>query len=675
MSDVHVSTSWSTIPDGSLTYNTVLSCEGYNDDNERLFASIQAVPNIPVNVSTPYARGFTLISGYNGKVEHSMGISQEDNLKTVKFKLSNAGQVYDLTDVRCYVQFKNWYNVNIATWVLQHIAEDDTPTTLAAGTNLAQYDTVQIDFKNDYGAGRIEFVITYSGEIIYQNFKKLEQGDYQWQQTGYLPYNQVWPGGYLTSPTGAPDKTVEMYFSALTEATNRFFIFTKDTSASNTYTVCTWGSSYTSHNNYDRIQFTNEGEYYYASAYTSARMNAAYNALITDGYKYANSTDAYNAMMGATGGGLSTSDFNNYNGDIWQCRMIADISEVFPGKVTENRGGEDVDYDDTSDTNTTPTLPTIDDVETAGTGDSMRIISPYAIYKLTSNQYHLLRTALFTSDIWTNLANYFAKPMDCIISVGHFPFTPTTVQANVAIYAGSVPLYYAPATQAVCKGDAINRFQSIDLGSVTIKHYYDTALDYNPYTKAKIHLPFIGDRQIDIDLIMNKTVGLKYHVDMITGSCIAYVTADDDLLVQYMGNCMAYAPLSGEDWSSVYGAILQATASSAVSSLASGFPMAGAAQGAASAAIHTKIGFDGNTSTGGATTLLECLQPYIELLRPEQVLPRNYPAFKGYISDVTAQLRECSGFTQVLDIHLDNVPCTEQERAELHSLLGRGIII
>ena len=669
MSDVHTRTSWSTIADSDVTYNTVLSAAGYDADNNRLFASVQPVPGVANNISTSKARGFYITSGYNGIVKHNTAVSESADLKTVVFTMSNAGQSYDLTDTRCYVRFKNAYTVDIASWYLQHEAEDDTLTTIASGTTITSGSFLEVDFKNDYGAGRFLLSINYAGGISYNKW-------FRWSDVPII--NSIGPAerafSYSTSSASAyGDLAAEIYAAAITTSTGRMVLatYTQSTDRKYTYYVLrpgAWDQLYQCTN------FSANGNFNSAMLSGGNTYNLAV-WLANNGYSYSDASDAYNDFANPVTTGIDTSDLNNYEGDMWQCYFISDIAQVFPGRVTESRGGDDATYDDTTDTNAAPALPIIDEAESTGSGDSLRVISPYAIYKLTSSQYHLLRTALFTSDFFTQIANFFAKPMDCIISVGRFPFTPVTAIADVAIYAGSVPLYWAPTTYSICKADAINRFQEVDLGSVTIKHYYDTALDYNPYTKAKIHLPFIGDRQIDIDLIMDKTISLKYHVDMITGSCIAYVIADNDLLVQYMGNCMAYAPLSGEDWSSVYGAILQATAQAAVSSLASGFPMAGAAQGAASAAIHTKIGYDGNTATGGATTLLECLQPYIELLYPEQVLPRDYPKYKGYISDISTQLINCSGFTQVLDIHLDNVPCTEAERQELHTLLGRGVII
>ena len=68
-------------------------------------------------------------------------------------------------------------------------------------------------------------------------------------------------------------------------------------------------------------------------------------------------------------------------------------------------------------------------------------------------------------------------------------------------------------------------------------------------------------------------------------------------------------------------------------------------------------------------------KPYLILSRPVQSLPENYNSFHGYVSNITMKLKDCTGYTQVDSIHIDNVPCMEEEKTKLLQILKEGIII
>ena len=48
--------------------------------------------------------------------------------------------------------------------------------------------------------------------------------------------------------------------------------------------------------------------------------------------------------------------------------------------------------------------------------------------------------------------------------------------------------------------------------------------------------------------------------------------------------------------------------------------------------------------------------------------------FIGYPSLITVQLTELKGYTEVQSIHLENIPATQEELAEIESLLEGGVI-
>ena len=74
----------------------------------------------------------------------------------------------------------------------------------------------------------------------------------------------------------------------------------------------------------------------------------------------------------------------------------------------------------------------------------------------------------------------------------------TTVQANIV------------------KNEIINA----DCGNIEVEEYYKNSFDYEGFTNARIYLPFIGFKDIEVNNIMNSTVYLFYRLNVITGRIV-----------------------------------------------------------------------------------------------------------------------------------------------------------
>lgn len=69
------------------------------------------------------------------------------------------------------------------------------------------------------------------------------------------------------------------------------------------------------------------------------------------------------------------------------------------------------------------------------------------------------------------------------------------------------------------------------------------------------------------------------------------------------------------------------------------------------------------------------LKPYLIRTRPHRVGSVNQNTYTGYPSYQTLALSSCIGYTEVESIHLENVPATDDELAEIEAALKAGIII
>ena len=305
------------------------------------------------------------------------------------------------------------------------------------------------------------------------------------------------------------------------------------------------------------------------------------------------------------------------------------------------------------------------------------------------------------------LSQIFADPRDGIVALFMLPFTPATstkiaatVGRHVLIKSDSTNLEMAPIT---------GQFHEVDCGSITFSEYYGNYLDYNPYTRITLFLPFVGEVQLDPDEVMGETVSVKYHVDAYSGSFVAFVATATKVLAQYQGYCALQMCYTSADYSRLNQAVIgAATAAVGISSgvavggaaigsaagmniygqqgagqaLASGVEaFAGAGQGALSAANNvqgSKVNHSHSGALGGAAGFMGNQKPYVIIHRARQSVPPDANAFRGYPCNGTFTLRDLKGcgFTKVSDIVLDNMGgYSDAEIAELRSILAAGVFL
>lgn len=91
----------------------------------------------------------------------------------------------------------------------------------------------------------------------------------------------------------------------------------------------------------------------------------------------------------------------------------------------------------------------------------------------------------------------------------------------------------------------------LDCGTITIDSTNNNSNDYSN-TTCYLLLPFIGIANIDSDLVMNRTIQLKYNVSTISGVCVAsiYETENSTLLATFTGQIAENIPyiLNNIEW-------------------------------------------------------------------------------------------------------------------------------
>ena len=211
-------------------------------------------------------------------------------------------------------------------------------------------------------------------------------------------------------------------------------------------------------------------------------------------------------------------------------------------------GGGDGTFDDSSDPVPIEPMPSI------SAADAGLI----TLFRPSLSEIKGLGAYLWTNitDFIENLQKMFASPMDTIIALNILPgLPPVGTPRNIRLGLWETNIAMPPV---------LSQWYEIDFGSVNIREYWGSALDYSPNTKIHAMLPFIGSVQLSTDDVMGTTVGLVYRIDLLSGHLVAMITVNDDVLYQFTGECAVAVPLTGADWSRVYGAIAGTIAAVAV---------------------------------------------------------------------------------------------------------------
>lgn len=355
---------------------------------------------------------------------------------------------------------------------------------------------------------------------------------------------------------------------------------------------------------------------------------------------------------------FGTNAFKNWCADVTGIGVIND-DPFSQNQSFSGDGGGTGDFDNTSDSIDFPSLPIVSATQTG----FLTLFNP-TLAQLQNLATFMWTNPLFDVSAWKKI---FADPMDAILGLTIIPVNvPSGAALNVSVGNIQTDVYMTRATA---------QYVEVDCGALNVNEYWGAYLDYAPYTKAEIYLPYCGTHAIDVDEIMGKTVAVKYHVDILSGACCAYVKCGESVLYTFVGQCGSSIPISGGDWTNMINGLISAATSIGTMVASGGSTAPTTISGLASTAINTmKPAIEKSGSITGAGGLLALQKPYIVLSRPRQALAAGQNNFIGYPSFTTVPLSTLSGYTEIEKIHLENVTATDAELSEIETLLKSGVI-
>lgn len=321
--------------------------------------------------------------------------------------------------------------------------------------------------------------------------------------------------------------------------------------------------------------------------------------------------------------------------------------------------------------------------------DVTYIPNSYTKYWITPDELVKLKEFLFKKTFLDNVSRLWENPAEYIVDLTYYPLRPDTLNmtgAQEQIIVGNIN---SDVTGLIFP-DSGNRFHY--MGAYHVEPYYNSYLDYEPYTSISIYLPYIGVRSLDSSRVTGHTINVGYTFDFNTRQVTAHLGLDGEgfgdlgnALDSFTGSFGVAFPLSGSQANQVALNVLQST----TQLISSAGAIAGGVATGNVAAVYGGAVNAGSTLLGGQAIKPESLGtltptaglyapqiPYLIINRPITALPSSWAADMGYSAGYSGKVSSFTGYLEALHVELNRAAnMTEQEAQEIITALQGGILI
>ena len=352
----------------------------------------------------------------------------------------------------------------------------------------------------------------------------------------------------------------------------------------------------------------------------------------------------------------------------------AQDSDSDPDNPYNDDGGEGGEGDGADPNGTDPA--TVPELPSVGASDFITIYGPSAATLTSLAQFLWSADNIFNID---NFKKLYSDPSEALIGLNVCPCVPSA-SGTKSIKFGNID------TDISCQYFT-TQWVKVQCGAVAIPTTKSVSfMDYSPYVKIQIFLPYIGFQMLDTDDVMGRNISVTYHVDVVSGDLVAFLSVSGrGVLYSYSGNCLCTIPITGSSYGQFWNKYYSSLAN-VVPNMGNGAMMGGAA-GAAMGGLNTlfntaetvmldkKPQYQKSGSMTGAAGIMGIQKPFVVIERPNVSVPDFVSKYAGLSANVTMSLGACSGFTQVDYVHLDGIDATTEEIKEMEMLLKGGIIL
>lgn len=419
----------------------------------------------------------------------------------------------------------------------------------------------------------------------------------------------------------------------------------------------------------------------------------------------------------------TTADLGNLTNEYTYIGLIDDDGvgrgRYLQGAETVNAPQIRDNWTDMSNTGYTPSADETkyrNDTQFYGTWSSsaftkMYVLTESQVQQLASELYTAVSAAPTSEEIERYNQSVFLtqNPIDCIISLKRFPIElpySAAVPMKLGSYTTQVnaaPLLYSTGVYSFVFSRSVNN---------NLYQWFDKSfLDYEPYTKVELTIPFCGTVEIPTTYIYDyDTIDVKLIIDYITGACTAYIQARNITVDSVSGECAVSLPVNGIQSATLDSQIHSAATARNKSALTNGLGLIG---GLAAVGIGIATGGIGTAVIGGIAALTSGANMIVQdknieyELQHMQVPMKQVSGASGAINqsyDMRCKMRitrpkiaadydaevyadtigfaclinttvdKLSGLT-VGDINLDNVAASDVEKQLIRNAFAGGVIL
>ena len=334
------------------------------------------------------------------------------------------------------------------------------------------------------------------------------------------------------------------------------------------------------------------------------------------------------------------------------------------------------------------------------------VVTPKRDLFLLTNKYWLLSLTtmvdlqdfLMSSTFLDNIKLLFENPSDYIVSVRLYAPVIYDLLPNDAKSTGTIKVGDISTGLGTQSFALTNLVKCGIIAEYTFSEYFNSFLDYEPYTKVQIYLPYYDFVDLDINMYMNKTLQIGLNIDLSTGLGMYYFIVDGNVVETYNAQFGIDIPLSNYNANEIARNMLLAGLNTSKqiigigadysykSGLKSTSKNIGSYVGAT--AIQTGIGsvvdfvntnqkkFSKSSQPSGYLDFTKPQSVFLIISRPNIATPTDYNHLVGKPSGKTSDLYLLKGFTIVDEVHLEGFAnATDNEKQEIENLLKSGVIL
>ena len=348
--------------------------------------------------------------------------------------------------------------------------------------------------------------------------------------------------------------------------------------------------------------------------------------------------------------------------------------------------------------------------ETSTTFGDGTVTSPFvAMYLLDRTEVLNIANVFYTDDqtlldnIKEGLSLFGAQPYESLVSLTWYPFNVGNICQAVSqpyIYFGSYKYDQVTADRVWSLAGSTSSY--VDAGTVSIDALFDSYRDFSPYTELSVWLPYHGWEKLEIAKYLNKTVNIRYYVDIATATYVIAMVADNLIVDEFSGNIGVTLPVCGNNQSQYANDMIKSVMGAAGGVV--GGAMGGAMVGSALPGIGTAAGAVAGGVIGGAAGIAKGVFEMSQKPKPRDlavvrgafsagaasympqyvifrydihqlIVPDNLTELYGRPSSAGGAVSSFNGFLKVNTVKLNTYMITDSEIAETTQLLQSGIFV